>query len=261
MRAYVSLLRLSRRLGLPTFPMAFSVFEVSVKQEEGTMNHRSAFRHSGTRYFALVGLMFASSAFAVPIVDESGRLLGARNVIVQGFAYDVEFVKGTCADIFTGCDHPMDFAFSDLTAVRAAGQALLDQVFLDADGYLFDSHPVTMAGCDWSGSTRPPTNTACFVWTPFSRLGPSAEGEPERVLRYDVVQNTGSEYIDQDAVIGAGGGGLPVTPSTTTNPAAVWARWTQSSPTSVPEPSTVALFACALMAVVLVRRRRRESPG
>jgi hypothetical protein len=224
------------------------------------MNGRSGFEHSRTASYLLMALLFASSASAVPIVDESGRLLGARNVLVQGNAYDVDFLKGACADVFTGCEHPTDFAFSDLTSVRAAGQALLDQVFLDADGFLFDSHPITMTGCDWSGSTRPPTNTACFVWTPFSRLGPGADGEPERVIRYDIVQNTGSAYIDNDAVIGAGAGGLSLTASTSTNPVAVWARWTQS-PTSVPEPSTLALFACALMAIALMHRRRRESPG
>jgi hypothetical protein len=226
------------------------------------MHRHADFKHSSSGFLALLALMFTSSAFAVPIVDTSGRLLGASNVLVLGFEYDVEFLKGPCGDLFTGCDEPLDFAFSDLTSVRAAGQALLDQVFLDADGYLFDSHPITLAGCDWSGTGRPPTNTACFVWTPFTRnLGPTMEGESLPVIRYDIVQNTGPDYIDEDAVIGAGPGGLPLTPSINTSPASVWARWTPASPTSVPEPSTVALFACALMALVWARGRRRQSAG
>jgi hypothetical protein len=225
------------------------------------MTRQPGFKRSSAGYFALMALVFASSAHAIPIIDGSGQLVGATNVVVQGWEYDVEFVKGTCADVFTACDHPMDFAFSDLTSVRAAGQALLDQVFLDAGGYLFDSHPITMAGCDWSGTGRPPTNTACFVWTPFSRLGPGAEGEPERVVRYDIVQNTGTDYIDEDAVIGAGPGGAMLTPSTATTPASFWARWTASPATSVPEPATVALFACALLALVFFRGRRREPLG
>jgi hypothetical protein len=218
------------------------------------------FKRSIISCLALAGLTISTSASAIPvsanlIIDtNSGLLQGARNVTVQGFAYDVEFVYGTCADIFAGCDHPLDFAFFDLSSVVAAGQALLDQVFLDGHGYLFDSHAGTMVGCDWSDSSRPPTNTICFINTPFSRF---PIGSNERALYYHYAVNAGSEHLDGDGVLGGNnGGGTRLDPPTNTDQAGVWARWTQ--PTSVPEPSTLALFACAIVAIGMTRRSRRD---
>ena len=162
-------------------------------------------------------------------------------------------MNGTCADIFSGCDHPLDFAFSDLDSVRAAGHALLDQVFLDGAGYSFDSYPTTVAACAANNPELVPlTTSVCWVHTPFSRYGFLPDGTPGRLLLYDTTMNTGSDHIDMDWVIGAGPGGREVLPSTGTEYPMTWARWTQ--PTSVPEPSTLALLACALAGIALVRR-------
>ena len=216
------------------------------------MSFVSRFRRSIGSCLALAGLTIATSASAVPILNihaESGLLLGARNVMVQGFAYDVEFVNGTCADIFSGCDHPLDFAFSDLTSVRAAGFALLDQVFLDGSGYLFDSYAGLTAGC----GDPLPTRTSCYIHTPFSRL--LLGDDTTRGLYYDLTMNGGATHIDMDWVIGGGPVGLPLDPWYG-NGGTTWARWTQ--PASVPEPSTLALFACAIVAVLFSRRWRRD---
>jgi hypothetical protein len=226
------------------------------------MSFVSRFKQSIVSHCALAALTFTATANAVPIIDGFGRLQGATGVSVQGFTYDVEFVKGVCGDLFSGCDHPLDFAFNDIGSVRAAEQALLDQVFVDADGYLFDSQPgTTMAGCDWQLSNgRAATNTICFIQTPFTRLGPMSEdGHQDRLMRYDIVQNSGSTYIDGDGITGAGGGGRELNPWTELETSiSMWARWTQSA-TSVPEPSSLAIFASALVALAVARRRRQDS--
>jgi hypothetical protein len=74
-------------------------------------------------------------------------LVGAANVNVCGILYDVEFVEGTCIGVFSGCDSPDDFAFTDLTTVNVASQALLDQVFLDGVAGNFDTDPTSTFGC------------------------------------------------------------------------------------------------------------------
>ena len=82
----------------------------------------------------LVGLAMmgvVGSANASLIVDGAGNLLGATNATVDGTLYDVEFVEGSCVDVFTGCDELADFDFTDAATALLAAQALLDQVWVD----------------------------------------------------------------------------------------------------------------------------------
>jgi hypothetical protein len=216
------------------------------------MSFETGFTRFRANIFAVIVVTFAASANAALIIDSgSGRLRGATDVSVLGVSYDVEFLDGLCGDLFSGCNEPLDFAFSDLSSVRAAGQALLDQVLIDSSGYLFDSDPSTVASCAFS--------SMCNLWTPFTRLGPIQEdGSQDRLMLYDIVQNHGITSWDEDAVIGTPGGVL-VNPGTHngTNGVSTWARWTQSR-TSVPEPSTFVIFASALAAMFLTRRRRQD---
>ena len=45
------------------------------------------------------------------ILDGNGKLAGAKNLLVEGNLFNVSFVDGTCASVFSGCDSPSDFQF------------------------------------------------------------------------------------------------------------------------------------------------------
>ena len=70
-------------------------------------------------------------------------LIGAQNVLVNGTLYDVTFMKGTCVELFDGCDEVTDFMINDAATARAAAEALLDQVFVAG----YDSNPDHTYGC------------------------------------------------------------------------------------------------------------------
>src|SRR5688572_13955363 len=185
---------------------------------------------------AITGLCIHAPAQAVPVVD-GGVLRGAQGVLVGADLYDVEFVTGNCGSLFGGCDDASDFVFSDYNSAFIASQALLEQVFLDLDGFYFDSLPSLTAGCERDG--RGPA-AKCNVQTGFARnMGDSMS------LRMINLENTGPSHIDFDGATGPLFGQV-ISASTDTAPIsnATWARWTRAA-TSVPEPGTAALFAFA----------------
>jgi len=103
---------------------------------------------------------------AVLQVNSSGILTGAKNVLVQGKLYNVSFAEGSCISTFTGCDGNSDFTFSNLTSVIAAGDALLNQVFIDNGSNQFNSQTDKIFGC---------TNTAfCYTFIPYLSNGPAS---------------------------------------------------------------------------------------
>ncbi len=93
------------------------------------------------------------------VVD--GELLGAFDVDVGGVLYDVEFVDGTCIEVFSGCDQAEDFTFSNFAGAALASQALMEQVFLDGVLGDFDLVPSLTVGCSDSDT--------CQVLTVFER--------------------------------------------------------------------------------------------
>ena len=80
--------------------------------------------------FAALTLMSAGAGAATLNVV-GGQLVGASGVDVDGTLYDVEFVDGTCVDLFNGCDESSDFMFTTEAAALMASQALLDQVLIN----------------------------------------------------------------------------------------------------------------------------------
>ena len=117
------------------------------------MNHRTCL---GT--FVVILALASTANAAALLVNASGILTGATGVNVGGTLYDVEFVDGTCAAVFTECDATSDLTFTTSAAALTAGQALLDQVFLDGSAGNFDTPPELTLGC---------TSDSCVALVPF----------------------------------------------------------------------------------------------
>ncbi len=101
------------------------------------------------RKVCLATALLAATNSQAGLIIESGELIGATDIEIAGFGtYNVFFEDGSCAELFSGCDEITDFAFNDLDQVRAASQALLDQVFIDSDLWLLDTDPTLTRGCE-----------------------------------------------------------------------------------------------------------------
>jgi len=121
-----------------------------------------------THFFSKVLVAFlllhtSHSYAATPQIDSQGQLTGATGVVVNSVVYDVEFIDGTCADLYSGCDSLTDFPFSQGESADAAF-ALLSQVFLNTPDGAFDDIPNLTRGCE--------RQLNCKVLTPVS-LGSS----------------------------------------------------------------------------------------
>ena len=112
----------------------------------------------------LIVVCSTGAAFATPVtwLVSGGTLTGATGVTVNGNQYDVQFVDGTCADVFGVCNIS-NFTFQTDVDAIAASQALLNQVLIDGvviSGltYNFDAQAELTRGC---------TDIYCVIATPF----------------------------------------------------------------------------------------------
>jgi len=90
---------------------------------------------------------FSGIAAPTLLVNESGVLTGAKNVLVDDRRYGVEFVDGTCASLYRGCDDDGDFGLSNVEEANAAFAALLETVFVDSSLGSFGSRLDLVRGC------------------------------------------------------------------------------------------------------------------
>lgn len=193
-----------------------------------------------TRLFAATALaMSAPATAAVQITDSNGILIGATGVNVEGTFYDVSFLSGTCASLFTGCNDSSDFDFTTSTSSHAAAQALIDQVFLNVAAGQFDNNSALTLGCY--------STTYCITLIPYYSSVSSVLASALFNDSYGP-DATALGQINFDEPAGFGGSN--------------YARFTLSSVSAaVPETSTWAmmLLGFGAMGVSLRGRRRTKS--
>jgi len=185
-------------------------------------------RTIGLVLVAVMSMPWVAQAASLQVIG--GYLSGATGVEVNGRLYDVEFVEGSCASLFDGCDSEADFAFDQLAAATAASEALLSQVFVDVADGRFDSLPFRTDGCILSAD--------CRALTPYSP---------------GVAANVLAAYAFNDSQEAGDGVGGPVSYGVDSDTGQianlVYARWTPA-----PEPRSLALFGIGLAALAAVRR-------
>lgn len=181
-------------------------------------------------------------------LDAAGKLLGARGVVVNGTAYDVQFRDGSCAALHNGCDAAGDFVFHSNAEANAASRALLDQVF-NAFATI-DLDPKLTRGCETSGYFfQGQAGALCWAHTAYAVL--PQIGYPEPQVATVIVANDSRDAWDlvpsldvnvvflQSTDLGANG--------FASKTFAVWSAAGGEPPTaSVPEPGSLALALASL---------------
>ncbi|MFC4932453.1 PEP-CTERM sorting domain-containing protein [Massilia sp. GCM10023247] len=142
------------------------------------------------KLLAVCAISATTGAGAAPVllVNGEGILTGANSVDIAGTLYDIRFSEGSCNSLFGGnCDQRL-FAFANAAEAFVAGQALLEQVFVDSPAGQFDSRPDTIFGC---------TNLQnCHSFIPF-QFAETVEMDGLIAIQ-DVVNNaSGSDVINE----------------------------------------------------------------
>jgi hypothetical protein len=217
--------------------------------------------------FAFIAIVSATVVQAAPVllVDVNGKLTGAENVQVGANLYDLEFVDGTCGEVFRSCDLGLidlglpDFAFTTEGDARLAAQAILDHVFVDAPLGNFDTGVQNIRGCI--------IPEVCTAYVPFF---------------FDAGQGPlSTPHVDNAIAVNSMGGFNGGTDSTGVSPlgltfntapvfgldAFLWARFTLADiggpfpdpppVTPVPEPASFLMLGTGLAAAIARYRRHR----
>ncbi len=182
---------------------------------------------------AMMGM--AGTAGAVVLnVSVDGELLGATGVNVDGTLYNVTFVDGSCAGLFSGCNEFADFTFIDAATALLAAEALMATVFTDSGAGLFDTMPELTFGCFVTGD--------CRTHIPYD------PDVPNQYL-FTRTGNFADEGLDKSFIGTFGNRNLDFSEFPN--------QINFADFTPAPEPSTLALFATGLALLGFLGWRRR----
>ncbi|HSB97041.1 MAG TPA: VPLPA-CTERM sorting domain-containing protein [Spongiibacteraceae bacterium] len=191
-----------------------------------------------------LALLLAATAFTtlqataavVPIVDGNGKMTGAKNVVVNGSLYDVEFRDGVFNTLF-GEQNQLGFVAPSEAVATDFSQALLDTVLVGQ----FDDYSYRTLGCEHLAY--------CMVYTPYLGVPVNTpypgvwvaaaynEGlEGGNTPPNDLIMLTAAHRLNDYA----------------NNPAVTYALW---SPAAVPVPAAAWLFGSGLIALAAARRK------
>jgi hypothetical protein len=189
-----------------------------------------------TLLLAAAALSLAGTAEAATLItDGSGHLTGVTDLVVGGPSYDVQFVDGTCAGLFNGCNDPGDFAFHFQPDANSAATAL----YVTAITGIFDTTPSMINGC---------TGDLCIILIPYGF-------DSTNFLATGIVNN---------AVLGDSFQGYDLAPNWETassNPNFTYAVFAPHVATGVPEPGTWAMMLIGFGAIGAAMRRRKRELG
>ena len=189
------------------------------------------------------GLAASSGASAATQVVQDGQLTGANGIVIGNTVYDVEFLDGTCVDLFGGCDEASDFVFQNITDASGAARALLDQVLLNTSLGAFDTNPELTRGC-----TNP---TLCALVIPYA----ATMGVSNPVVFFGAAGNSPNEIQD---LVGYGGS-IHTNSDSALFGERTFARFSISNVVGVPEPATGAMLLLGFGMMGAIMRQNRSS--
>ncbi len=186
----------------------------------------------------IVAVCSVSTAGAVTLTINGGQLYGATGVNVGGTLYDVEFLDGSCVNLFGGCK-ASEFTFQTPDTALSAANALLNQVFLGP----YDNTPSLTNGIEFGDYG--------LILTPFS-----SQGSPTGTLsfvRSAVAQNNNPNVISDNSAWLVY---HQISNDESYVPYRTFAKWTAVPP--VPLPAGLPLYAAGLGLMGLIGWRRKQ---